>query len=50
MKIVPKNPESFRVYHHPFYVVIHSNIKTVEILDNGELVESFNLIEKNVEW
>jgi len=50
MKIVLKNPEPFRVYHHPCDVVIHSSLKTVEIFDNGELVETFGLVEKNVEW
>ena len=50
MKIVLKNPEPFRVYHHPCDVVIRSNLKKVEILDGGELVETFDLINKNVEW
>ena len=50
MKIVLKNPEPFRVYHHPCDVVIRSNLKKVEILDGGELVETFDLIEKNLEW
>jgi len=50
VKIVLKNPEPFRVYHHPCDVVIHSSLKTVEIFDNGELVETFGLVEKNVEW
>ena len=50
MKIVLKNPEPFRVYHHPCDVVIRSNLKKVEIVDGGELVETFDLINKNVEW
>ena len=50
VKIVLKNPEPFRVYHHPCDVVIHSKQKKVEILDSGTPVETFDLIEKNVEW
>ena len=50
MKIVLKNPEPFRVYHHPCDVVIHSNLKKVEILDGGEPVETFDLIDRNLEW
>ncbi len=50
MKIVLKNPEPFRVYHHPCDVVIHASLNTVEIFDDGELVETFGLVEKNIEW
>ena len=50
MKIVLKNPEPFRVYHHPCDVVIHSSLKKVEIFDNGELVDTYDLIERNVVW
>ena len=50
MKIVLKNPEPFRIFHHPCDVVIHSSLKTVDIFDNGKLLETFDLIEKNVEW
>jgi len=46
VKIILKNPEPFRVYHHPCDVVINSNLKTVEIFDNGELIDTFDLIEK----
>ena len=50
MKIVLKNPEPFRVYHHPCDVVIHSSQNKVEIFDNGEPVDTFDLIEKKIEW
>ncbi len=50
MKIILKNPEPFRVYHHPCDVVIHSSQKKVEIFDNGEPIDTFDLIEKNVKW
>ena len=50
VKIVLKNPEPFRVYHHPCDVVIHSSQNKVEIFDNGEPIDTFDLIEKNVEW
>ena len=50
MKIVIKNPEPFRVYHHPCDVIIHPSIKKVEIYDGSKLTETFDLIEKSVEW
>jgi len=50
VKIVLKNPEPFRVYHHPCDVVIHSKQNKVEILDSGTHVETFDLVEKNIEW
>ncbi|NNL58909.1 MAG: hypothetical protein HKP31_05560 [Nitrosopumilus sp.] len=50
MKIILKNPKPIRVFHHPCDVIIRSNLKKVEILDNGELVETFDFVSKNVEW
>jgi len=50
VKIVLKNPEPFRVYHHSCDVVICSKQKKVEIFDSGTSVETFDLIEKNIEW
>ena len=50
MKIILKRSEPIRVYHHPCDVLINSKTKVVEILEDGKRIETFNLIEKNVQW
>ena len=50
MKIVLKKAEPFRIYHHPCDVVIRSKSQLVAIMDNGESVEEFELIKKDVRW
>ena len=50
MKIILKRTDPIRVYHHPCDVLINSKTNVVEILEDGKRIESFNLVEKNVQW
>ena len=50
MKIILKKVEPFRIYHHPCDVVIKSKPQLVGVIENGELVEEFELIKREVQW
>jgi hypothetical protein len=51
MKILIHNGNPIRVYHHPREVVVHSKTNTVEIFnENGSILESYDLIKREVGW
>ena len=52
MKIrISYNNETIRIYHSPHEVIVRPKAKTVEIHDvNGTLIETYELIEKELSW
>jgi len=51
MKILISNGHPIRVYHHPREVVVHPKTSVVEVFnENGSILESHDLIKKEVEW
>jgi hypothetical protein len=51
MKILISNGSPIRIYHHPREVVVHPKTNNVEILNqNGSILESYDLIKKEVGW
>ena len=51
MKIVIKNTESIRLYHHPREVSVHPKSKTVKTFNtDGSLLETFKLVNKETSW
>ena len=51
MKILINKGHPIRVYHHPRDVVVHPKTNVVEIFnENGSILESHNLVKKEVEW
>ena len=45
------NNETIRVYHSPPEVVVRPKAKKVEIYDNnGELIETYDLVKRNLSW
>ena len=51
MKILINNGNPIRVYHHPREVVVHPKTNIVEVFnENGSILESHDLIKKEVAW
>jgi len=52
MKIrVHHNDKTIRIYHSPHEVIVRPKVKKVEIYDNnGILVETYDLIKKDLSW
>ncbi|MDH3313293.1 MAG: hypothetical protein OEM28_09145 [Nitrosopumilus sp.] len=51
MKIIIKRKEPIRVYHEPRNVTIHPKGKKVDTFNSdGSLLETFELIDKDVSW
>jgi len=51
VKIIIKRKEPIRVYHTPREVAIHPKSKKVDTLkSDGSLLETFDLIDKEVSW
>jgi len=51
VKIIIKRKEPIRVYHAPREVAIHPKSKKVDTLkSDGSLLETFDLIDKEVSW
>ena len=51
MKILIDNGNPIRVYHHPREVIVHPKANVVEIFNaDGSLLESYELIKKDVRW
>jgi len=48
---ISHNNETIRIYHSPHEVVVRPKDKKVEIYDvNGMLIETYDLVEKNLSW
>jgi len=48
---ISHNNETIRIYHSPHEVVVKPKAKKVEIFDiNGILVETYDLVEKDLSW
>lgn len=51
MKILIYKDNPIRVYHHPREVIVHPKTNTVETLnEDGSMLESYDLIKREVEW
>ena len=52
MKIrISHNDETIRIYHSPHEVIVRPKAKKVEIYDiNGMLIETYDLVEKELSW
>jgi len=51
LKIVIKNSEPIRIYHHPREVSIHPKSKVVKTFNtDGSLLEIFKLVKKETSW
>ena len=51
MKIVIKNGDPIRVYHHPREVTVHPKSETVSTFtSDGALLEEFKLVDKDLSW
>ena len=51
LKIVIKNDEPIRLYHHPREVSVLPKSKLVKTFnEDGSLLETFKLIEKETSW
>jgi hypothetical protein len=48
---ISHNDETIRIYHSPHEVIVKPKAKKVEIHDlNGDLIETYELIEKSLTW
>lgn len=45
-----QNDNIIRIYHSPKDVVVKPKRKRVELYDNGLLMDSYDLIDKNLSW
>ena len=51
LKIIIKNSNPIRLYHHPREVSIHPKSKTVKTFNaDGSLLETFKLVDKETSW
>ena len=51
MKIVIKDNDPIRIYHHPREVRVHPKSKIVSTLkSDGTLLETFKLVDKSLSW
>ncbi len=51
LKIIIKNSNPIRFYHHPREVTIHPKTKTVKTFNaDGSLLETFKLVNKETSW
>ena len=51
MKIVIKNGDPIRLYHHPREVSVHPKQELVRTFNaDGSLLESFKLVNREISW
>ncbi len=51
MKILIHNGNPIRVYNHPRDVIVHPKTHKVQVFNNdGSVLETFDLVKKEVEW